>query len=219
MHTTSPLGKWLQEWGRVEYWCGINLLLYVPNAFQWVVIRPHKVNFLFLVPHAGQWRAGQFSLYYIMRCNQYSACNHSVYTTALSGFAIHASIFWLPGYTSLVSRLHPLWCILLFGDTVNFLLWVALNNYSCVWSGQRVVWLEWYLAHVLELKRIISPHVWSCWLELSVAESEVEWKLLCMEVLLVYLRLTIAFQWLHFRSPGQRSVKCLLPMDLKETAT
>ena len=105
-----------------------------------------------------------------------------------------------------------------FGDTINFLIWVALNNYSCVWSGQRVVWLEWYLAHVLELKRIISPHVWSCWL-LSVAESEVEWKLLCMDVLLVYLRLTIAFQWLLFRSPGQRSVKCLLPMDLKETAT
>ena len=54
---------------------------------------------------------------------------------------------------------------------------VALNDYSCAWSGQRVVWLEWYLVHVLELKMTACEVVeWSCqWQGLKLSGSCCAW--------------------------------------------
>ena len=54
--------------------------------------------------------------FHLIRCNQYSACNHSVYTTCTQWLHHPSSMFWLLGYTfcSLVPRPHPPQCILLF---------------------------------------------------------------------------------------------------------
>ena len=91
-----------------------------------------------------------------------------------------------------------------FSDTMNFLIWVALQLFL------HLKWLKGAFRIGVVPSTCIrteNDHVWSCWSELSVAGSEVEWKLLCMDILLVCLCLTIAFQWLLFGSPGHRSLE------------
>ena len=62
------------------------------------------------------------------------------------------------------------------------------NLGSPQWLFLRLKWSKGGLIGVVPSTCIktINSHVWSCWLELSVAGSELEWKLLGMDVLLVY---------------------------------
>ena len=87
--TTSHYGEVMpptlcHDYQRIWYHCRFVLSLGMR-------LRPHKVNSCF-------WsKCGQFSLSYltyVIRCNQYSACNHSVYTTCTQ-WLHHPSLYIL----------------------------------------------------------------------------------------------------------------------------
>ena len=87
-----------------------NAVTLVWGSLRLTPIRPHKVNFLFLVSVWGS--------IFSELCNQYSTCNHSVYTTCTQ-WLHHPSLYILaPGCLHFVvlspDLTHPPRCILLF---------------------------------------------------------------------------------------------------------
>ena len=70
----------------------------------------------------------QFSLSYltyVIRCNQYSACNHTFDTTCSQW--LHHPSFQLSAFCSLVPSLHPPQCILLFVHLLSTLVSKSKN--------------------------------------------------------------------------------------------
>ena len=109
-----------------------------------VILRPHKVSFLFLV-----CRVGQFSLSYltyVIRCNQFQHATTMFTQPVLIVFTIQASIFGsldtqVSAFCSLVPRPHPpiAFCCLY---TIFFQLWFLkkLKKRLVAWSFLSDLW-------------------------------------------------------------------------------